>query len=146
MAGETLRLAVCGLVALLIPVAAAADNASRHGNRQIQSLMPIKSSIRRDGDSATMFVLFSYRRMQTGYVTNADKPQAFYYHSTRSGIEFDCREHRSRILRTVFFSDRTGRGNVVHQHESPGGWMHDDDHDRKDGLSFIACQSPLDPQ
>ena len=141
MRREALVITVCGLLGCGGP--ALADSA-RHGNPQIHAIFPVKSSIRRDADRASMIVLFSYKRMQTGYVGNADRPQAFYYNSTRSSIEFDCRDHRSRIVSTVFFSDRMGRGNVVHQHDAPGGWNHDDDHGRTDSLSFIACQSPLD--
>lgn len=120
----------------------AADTAVQ-GNRRIQSISPVKSSIQRDGDNASMIVLFTYRRMQSGYFGSADRPKTYYYNSIRSLIEFDCREHRSRIVRTVFFSDRNARGNLVHQQEATGGWIHDDDFAQKDSLSFIACQSPL---
>ena len=146
MTGKALAITVRGLLAgaLALGSAVAADGPMR-GNREIGAIFPARASIRRDGASASMIVLFSYKRMQTGYVGHADRPQAFYYNSTRSSIEFDCRDHRSRIVRTIFFSDRMGRGNVVHQHDVPGGWMHDDDHGHKDSLSFIACQSPSDP-
>ena len=145
MAGKSRAMTVFGLLAMLAFRGDALADAGK-GNRQIHSIYPVKSSIQRQANGATMIVLFSYKRMQTGYVGNADRPKAFYYNSTRSSIEFDCREHRSRIVRTIFFSDRMGRGNVVHQQDATGGWMHDDDHSRKDSLSFIACQSPLDPQ
>lgn len=143
-AGKALTKTVIGLMAL-VALAAETRAEGRQGNVQIASIDPIKSSIRRDGDNATMIVLFSYKRIQTGYVGNADRPKAFYYNATRSSYEFDCREHRSRIVSTVFFSDRMGRGNVVHQQPVAGGWMHDDDFGSKESLSFLACQSPLSP-
>ena len=135
---------VIGLMTAFALVAEATAEV-RQGNAQIASIAPVKSSIHRNGDSATMIVLFSYKRIQTGYVGNADRPKAFYYNATRSSFEFDCREHRSRIVSTIFFSDRMGRGNVVHQQTVPGGWMHDDDFGSKESLSFLACQSPLSP-
>lgn len=144
MSRKSFAITVCGLLAALAFGHDAQADGSK-GNQQIHSIYPIRASVQRSGDGANMIVLFSYKRMQTGYVGNADRPQAFYFNSTRSSIEFDCRDHRSRIVRTIFFSDRMGRGNVVHQHDVPGGWMHDDDHGRKDSLSFIACRSPLDP-
>ncbi len=131
------------LVAMASPATSALDGL-RPSNPQIRTVSPIKTSIRRDGDRATMIVLFSYKRIQTGYVGNADRPQAFYYTSTRAQIEFDCREHRSRIVRTIFFSDRMGRGNLVHEQNASSGWMHDDDHDRQSSLSFVACESAPD--
>ncbi len=118
-------------------------DAAGQGNRQIELISPVKSSIQRNGEVANMIVLFTYRRIQSGYFGSAERPKTFYYNSTRSLIEFDCREHRSRIVRTVFFSDRNARGNMVHQQEAIGGWMHDDDFAQKDSLSFLACQAPL---
>ena len=141
MRRKALVMAVSGLLACSGPAFA---GSARNGNRQIQAIFPVKSSIQRNADRASMIVLFSYKRMQTGYVGHADRPKAFYYNATRSSIEFDCSEHRSRIVRTVFFSDRVGRGNVVHQQDAPGAWIHDDDYGRKDSLSFVACQSPLE--
>ncbi len=146
MTGRALAKTVCCLLAGLAAAGSAAAIDAQPGNRQIQSISPVKSSIRRDGDRAEMIVLFSYKRMQSGRLGDRDRPKVFYYTSTRSSIEFDCRDHRSRILRTVFFSDRMGRGNVVHQQEATGGWRHDDDYGQKDSLSFIACQSTLPRQ
>lgn len=138
--GKALAITVCCLLAGLAPAGSVAADGASPGNRQIRSVFPIKSSIRRDADGATMSVLFSYKRMQSGHVGHMDRPKTFYYNSTRSSLEFDCRDHRSRIVRTVFFSDRMGQGNVVHQQEAIGHWTHDDDYGRKDSLSFIACQ------
>lgn len=148
MTGRALAMTmtVCCLLAGFAAAGNAAADDARPGNRQIHSIFPVKSSIRRDGDGASMIVLFSYKRVQSGYVGDRDRPKVFYYTSTRSRIEFDCPDHRSRILRTIFFSDRMGRGNVVHQQEATGGWRHDDDYGKKDSLSFIACQSPLPAQ
>ena len=142
MACKSLAMTVCGILAALAFGRDALAEGGK-GNQQIHSAFPLKTSIHRDRDGATMVVLFSYKRMQSGRLGDRDRPKVFYYTSTRSSIEFDCRDHRSRILRTVFFSDRMGRGNVVHQQEATGGWTHDDDYGQKDSLSFIACQSTL---
>lgn len=141
---QLLTLTVGGWLLAALPMGhVGATGAAGQGNRQIRSVSPIKSSIQRDGDGASMIVLFTYRRIQSGYFGSTDRPKTFYYNSTRSLIEFDCRDHRSRIVRTVFFSDRDARGNMVHQQEVSGGWIHDDDFTQKESLSFVACQSPL---
>lgn len=145
MARKSLAMTACALLAMLAFDRGALAEGSK-GIQQIRSVYPIRATVRRDGDGAAMIVLFSYKRMQTGHVGDRDRPKVFYYTSTRSSIEFDCRGHRSRILRTIFFSDRMGRGNVVHQQEATGGWRHDDDYGQKDSLSFVACQSPLSGQ
>lgn len=146
MTGKALAITVRGLLAGVLALgSAAAADAPMRGNREIGAIYPAKSSIRRDGARASMIVLFSYKRMQSGYVTDKGQTKAFYYNATRTKLEFDCRNHRSRVRHTVFFSDRLGRDNVVHQQDAPGSWTHDDDYARKDSLSFTACQSSLEP-
>lgn len=107
---------------------------------EIRSTWPVAESIRRDRDGARMIVLFSYRRIQTGYLTNKDSPKAYYFSATRAELEFDCRRHRSRVLRTVFFSDPSGLERVVHEQAGRGAWMHDDGYAQKESLLFIACK------
>lgn len=128
------------LVAAMPVLAALPAQAAGPAGSEIQAALPVAESIRRDRNSARMMVLFRYRRMQTGYVTNKDSPQAYYYRATRAELEFDCRRHRSRVLRTVFFSDPSGLGRVVHEQAGKGAWTHDDGYAQKQSLLFIACK------
>ncbi len=135
------------LIALLLAVLLApAARALGPVGDEIRSAWPVAESIRRDRDGARMIVLFSYRRIQTGYLTNKDSPKAFYYRATRAELEFDCRRHRSRVLRTVFFSDPSGLERVVHEQAGRGACMHDDGHAQKDSLLFIACHGNNAPR
>lgn len=121
----------------LLPVAPlAAQPTAAYGNAEIASVFPIRDTVERKGNTATMVVLFSYKRMKTGYVTNKSQPKAFYYNSSKTTVAFDCRRNKSRIISTVFFSDRSGLGNVVHEQEAIGAWV--DEHDRRPGESPFA--------
>ena len=138
--------ASCVLIpALVLCLATGTATAERvaKGTKEIDSVRPVIASIKREGDAASMIVLVMYRRMQTGYVGSQSKPEAYYYGSTRSKIEYDCRQLRSRIIHTVFFSDKVGQGSVVHEQNVNGAWMRDEDHKDKDSLHFVACEAPL---
>ena len=127
---------------LLLPTPIMATAADGYGNAEIASMFPMKGTIERKGDMATMVVLFSYKRMKAGYVTNKSQPKAFYYNSSKATIAFDCKRKKSRIIGTVFFSDRSGLGNVVHEQDATGAWV--DEHDRRPQESHfsIACEPP----
>ncbi len=111
------------------------------GAGDIATAFPVKETIKRHGDRATLVVVFSYRRMKTGYVTNKESPKAYYYNSAKATVEFDCKRKKSRIISTVFFSDRSGLGNIVHRHDATGAWA--DEHDRRPQESHfaMACES-----
>ncbi len=131
------------LVLLLLLPAPLIALAGAGGAGDIATAFPVRETIERRGDRATLVVLFSYRRMKTGYVTNKESPKAFYYNSSKATMEFDCKRKKSRIISTVFFSDRSGLGNIVHQQDAKGAWA--DEHDRRPQESHfaIACESPV---
>lgn len=124
------------LACVLLLTAPLTAMAGAGGAGDIATAFPIKETIERKGDRATMVVLFSYRRMKTGYVTNKESPKAFYFNSSKATVEFDCKRKKSRIISTVFFSDRSGLGNVVHQQDAAGAWA--DEHDRRPQESHFA--------
>ncbi len=128
-------LALC----LLPSVPLSAQPLTGYGNAEIASVFPMKDTVERKGHTATMVVLFSYKHMKTGYVTNQSQPKAYYYNSSKTTIAFDCRHNKSRIISTVFFSDRSGLGNVVHDQKAIGAWV--DEHDRRpeESLFAMAC-------
>ncbi len=111
------------------------------GKSEIASSLALKETVQRRGQIASVVVLFRYKRIKTGYVTNKEKPQVFYYNASRSTLEFDCDRKKSRIVHTVFFSDRAGLGNVVHQQAARSDWT--DEFDRRSlGSPFkLACGS-----
>ncbi len=129
------------LAACLLPaVSLSAQPDAGYGNAEIASVFPMQDTVERKGHTATMVVLFSYKHMKAGYVTNKSQPKAYYYNSSKTTIAFDCKRKKSRIISTVFFSDRSGLGNVVHEQEAIGAWV--DEHDRRPGESqfAIACK------
>ncbi len=133
----TLRLRLFLLSLFALPMAPlAAATATAYGHPEIASVFPLKDTIKRKGEQATMVVLFSYKRMKAGYVTNKSQPKAFYYRSSKATIAFDCTRKKSRIVGTVFFSDRAGLGNVVHEQQAVGAWA--DEHDRRPQESHFA--------
>lgn len=133
----TLRLRLFLLSLFALPMLSpAATPAIGYGNAEIASVFPMKDTIERKGEHATMVVLFSYKRMKAGYVTNKSQPKAFYYNSSKATIAFDCKRKKSRIIGTVFFSDRAGLGNVVHEQQAAGEWV--DEHDRRPQESHFA--------
>ena len=133
------HLRIAAALLLPVPLLAVAGNGSMG---EIATAFPIRETAERHGDRATMVVLFSYKRMKTGYVTNKESPKTFYYNSSKATLEFDCKRNKSRIVGTVFFSDRSGLGNVVHQQDAIGAWA--DEHDRRPEESHfaMACHAP----
>ncbi len=124
---------LASLLLLCVPLTAAAGAG---GAGDIATAFPLRETAERHGDRATMVVQFTYRRMKTGYVTNKESPKAFYFNSSKATVEFDCKRKKSRVIGTVFFSDRAGMGNIVHQQNAAGAWA--DEHDRRPEESHFA--------
>ena len=127
------------LAGLLLFVAPPTVLAGAGGTGDIVSVLPLRQTIERHGDRATMVVMFRYRRMKTGYVTNKENARPFYYNSAKATMEFDCQRKKSRIIATAFFSDRSGLGNVVHQQDATGAWADVQDRRSQESPMAIAC-------
>ncbi len=129
------------LAAIFLLAAPQAVLAGAGGAGDIASAFPLKETIERHGDRASMVVMFRYRRMKTGYVTNKESPKAYYYNSAKATVEFDCLRKKSRILGTVFFSDRSGLGNVVHTQDAVGAWADEQDRRPQESHFAMACDT-----
>lgn len=129
------------LLSVFVAISAQLGATPTYGNPEIASSIAMKETLQRQGQLATMVVMFRYKRIKAGYVANKESPRAFYYNSSKSTMEFDCSRRKSRILHTVFFSDRAGLGNIVHQQAARSNWI--DENDRRPDLSFfaVACRS-----
>ncbi len=126
---------------ILIATCVHADS-KPHGDTIPGTAVPEKFTIEKDGHLARMVVHYAYRHMKSGTVYRSGKNEVFYFKSTKVRFEFDCPSHRYRVLQTVFFSDREGKGNVVHNQTTAGKWAFEPDYKNPLGAFSIACHAP----
>ena len=123
---------------ILFATSVQADN-KPHGDTDPGTPHPDKSTLQKEGHLSRMVVHYVYRHMKSGTIYHSGKNEVFYFKSTKVKFEFDCPGHRSRVLQTVFFSDREGKGNVVHNQTAAGNWAFEPDHKNPLGAFSIAC-------
>ena len=102
---------------------------------------PDKSSIERQKNRAQMIVLFSYRHMKSLTVYHTGKDDTFYYSATKVLLEFDCKNNRSKILKTYFYYDFEAKKSPIYTQTTPGEWKPEVDRANPKSLIQAACDS-----
>lgn len=102
---------------------------------------PDKSSIERQKNSAQMLVLFSYKHMKSLTVYHTGKDDTFYYSATKVLIDFDCKNNRSKILKTYFYYDGEAKKSPIYVQSTPGEWKPEADRGNPKSLIQVACDS-----
>lgn len=139
------KLSLCLSIALLAFTQLVHAESKLYGPTDPGTPFPDKSTIETNGTHARMVVLYAYKRMKSGTIYHSGKNERYYYRSTKVLFEFDCAEKRSRILQTVFFSDKEGKGNLVHDQPSAGDWSSDTDAKNSNSIFSMACTAAAKP-
>lgn len=114
--GETMSKLLLVLMLTLVSVCAKAEwsklGVSVNGDTTIYTNI---ASIRKVGDKVKMWDLKDNNTIQT---SGADK-----YLSSKTFIEYDCKEEQSRVLSFSLFSENMGGGNVLYSDSDVHNWV-----------------------
>mgnify|MGYP003351650506 CR=1 FL=1 len=102
---------------------------------------PDKSSSERQKKLAQRRGRGSYRHMKSLTVYHTGKDDTFYYSATKVLLEFDCKNNRSKILKTYFFYDSEAKKSPIYTQTTPGEWKPEVDRDKPKSLIQAACDS-----
>lgn len=116
---------------LLAATAASAEWTDVGGNDQFIQYVD-RDTIRRNGNFVKMWDLVDFNSVQT---SSGGKS----YLSSKTQLQYDCKEERSQMLAFLWFDGKMGNGKVVVSGSDPDKWSPISPRSASEALWKIAC-------